>query len=358
MPGGPPTFRPERLRSQFLTGPGGSSPEGVVGRILAIQAQDDRGFRLAVRSRSRGLSAQDVDGALNDRQLLVTWLNRGTLHLVRSEDFWWLHPLTAPRSASGINHRLGQLGVSGQQAERGVEVIVGSLHTEGPLVRGDLRDRLDAEGIPTGGQALVHLLAAASLHGLIVRGPVLETGHAFVSVDDWLGKPPPTLQRQEALRRLAMRYLEGHQPAAPGDLAKWAGITLSDARLGFSELADEIRSLGEGFVIRGKRLGRSKAPPTRLLGPFDPLLHGWAAREMWVGAHSSVVTTNGIFRAVVLSDGRVTGTWRRSPDGVLVEPLEAIDEEATAAMLEDAQDLFRFMRWKARSSVISVHFPD
>ena len=245
--------------------------------------------------------------------------------------------------------------MSGQQAERGVEVIVGSLHTEGPLVRGDLRDRLDAEGIPTGGQALVHLLAAASLHGLIVRGPVLETGHAFVSVDDWLGKPPPTLERQEALGRLAMRYLEGHQPAAPGDLAKWAGITLSDARLGFSELADEIRSLGEGFVLRGKRLGRSKSPPTRLLGPFDPLLHGWASREMWVGAHLSVVTTNGIFRAVVLSDGRVTGTWRRSPDGVLVEPLEAIDEGATAALLEDAQDLFRFMRWKARSSVISVH---
>ena len=33
MPGGPPTFRLERLRSQFLAGPGGSSPEGVVGKF-------------------------------------------------------------------------------------------------------------------------------------------------------------------------------------------------------------------------------------------------------------------------------------------------------------------------------------
>jgi Winged helix DNA-binding domain len=53
---------------------------------LAIQAPDPRGARLAIRARSAGLSASDVDSALARRSLIVTWLNRGTLHLVRAED--------------------------------------------------------------------------------------------------------------------------------------------------------------------------------------------------------------------------------------------------------------------------------
>jgi hypothetical protein len=81
-------LRRRRLRSQLLSGPPGDSPETVVGHLLAVQAQDGRGFRLAVRGRSRRLSTGDVGAALDDGRLVVTWLNRGTLHLVRSEDYW------------------------------------------------------------------------------------------------------------------------------------------------------------------------------------------------------------------------------------------------------------------------------
>ena len=66
-------------------------------RLLAVQAQDARGVRLAVRSRSVGLHATDVDDALNDGRLLITWVNRGTLHLVGADDYWRLHPLTTPQ---------------------------------------------------------------------------------------------------------------------------------------------------------------------------------------------------------------------------------------------------------------------
>ena len=89
--------RRRRLRAQMLSGAAAHTPEAVVGRLLAVQAQDGRGFRLAVRSRSRGLTAADVDSALGDARLVVTWLNRGTLHLVRTEDYRWLHRLTAHR---------------------------------------------------------------------------------------------------------------------------------------------------------------------------------------------------------------------------------------------------------------------
>src|SRR4051812_45617690 len=109
-----------RLTSQLLVGAAAGSPEEVVGRLLAVQAQDPRGARLAVRCRSTGLTAADVDRALTvDRSLIVSWLNRGTLHLVEAEDYWWLHPLTTPQLAVSNERRLRQEGGSKAQAERG-----------------------------------------------------------------------------------------------------------------------------------------------------------------------------------------------------------------------------------------------
>lgn len=102
-----------RLTAQLLAGPPARDPVAVAERLLAVQGQDQRGARLAVRARSEGLSAADVDRALTEeRSLLITWLNRGTLHLVRSEDYPWLHALTAPSQRTGNMRRLVQEGVS------------------------------------------------------------------------------------------------------------------------------------------------------------------------------------------------------------------------------------------------------
>jgi len=78
------------LAAQLLLGPPARSVGQVVDRLLAVQAQDLRAARLAVRARTTGLTAADVDRELDNGTLVVTWLNRGTLHLVRSQDYWWL----------------------------------------------------------------------------------------------------------------------------------------------------------------------------------------------------------------------------------------------------------------------------
>ena len=75
-----------RLRAQLLSGPPGADPVAVAEQLLSLQAQDGRGVRLAIRARTRGLSASDVNRSLGNRSLQITWLNRGTLHLVGSED--------------------------------------------------------------------------------------------------------------------------------------------------------------------------------------------------------------------------------------------------------------------------------
>ncbi|HEX7095188.1 MAG TPA: winged helix DNA-binding domain-containing protein [Acidimicrobiales bacterium] len=343
-----------RLRAQGLVEPAATNGEAVVRRLLAVQAQDGRGARLAIRSRSTGLRAADVDHALSvTRSLVVTWLNRGTLHLVTSDDYWWLHPLTTPQLAATSRRRLSQEGVSPAEAERGIDVVVDAVTRDGPQTRDQLRERLDAAGVPTARQALVHVLLAATLRGHVVRGPVVDGDQAFVSTTDWLGPPPPPLDPDEALGRLARRYLEGHAPATVADLAKWAGITLSVARRAFAVIADDVETFGPpdaGLVWLGAETGRTTDPlPTRLLGPYDPLLHGWTSREMFVGRYGHVVTSNGVFRPVALDRGRVVATWRLAGGEVTIDPLEPIPARTRAALMDDAADVLRFLDLPRRS---------
>src|SRR5215472_10307480 len=111
----------QRCASQLLSGPPARSAVEVVRHLLAVQGQDPRGFRLAIRARSAGLTAADVSHALSaDRSLLVTWLNRGTLHLVTAEDYWWLQELLAPRLGGWNARRLSEEGVTADQAETAV----------------------------------------------------------------------------------------------------------------------------------------------------------------------------------------------------------------------------------------------
>lgn len=159
-----------RLAAQLLAGPRAGSPVAATERLLAVQAQDARGARLAIRARTDGLIAADVDRALGERSLVITWLNRGTLHLARSEDLPWLHALTTPPARANNARRLAQEGVSPDAAERGVAIVERTLSEEGPRTREQLAERLLRAGVPTAGQALVHVLMLACLRASRCEG--------------------------------------------------------------------------------------------------------------------------------------------------------------------------------------------
>ena len=334
----------ERCAAQLLSGSRASDPVDVAERLLAVQGQDPRGARLAVRARTAGRFAADVDRALTtDRSLLITWLNRGTLHLVRSADYWWLHQLTTPPLRAGNARRLGQEGVSPDAADRGVRVVERSLEQDGPLTRGQLGERISAAGVRTQGQALVHVLGLASLRGICVRGPMVGSEHAFVLVRDWLGAPPEPVDRDQALAMLARRYLAGHGPAAGRDLAKWAGLPLRDARRGLTAIASELGPRDDGLAALAGPPDRAPLPPPRLLGPFDPLLLGWASRQPILGPAAGIVTVNGLFRPFALVRGRAVATWAMPRGTVEISPFGRLSAADAAALDDEALDVTRFL---------------
>ena len=359
---GPDGLTAERAAAQLLSGPPAGRAEEVAERLLAIQGQDPRGARLAVRVRSQGLSAADIDHALTvDRSLVISWLNRGTLHMVRSADYWPLHQLTTPQLETACGRRLAQEGISPAEADRAAALIERFLTSDGPLTRAQLAARLQSAGVRTEGQALVFLLFLASLRGISVRGPMIGKQHAHVLARDWLGAPPAAdPDPRAALGWLARRYLAGHSPASDRDLAKWAGLPLRDARRALRDIANELDE-GEDGLVRlahtadgtgraghGNR-GRLEAgpgpllPPPRLLGVFDPLLHGWQSRTAVLGRHEPEIIQGGMFRSFALVDGRAVGTWRLPGDQVSLTLLEEVSDAHRRALEADAEDVRRFL---------------
>ncbi|HTA07926.1 MAG TPA: winged helix DNA-binding domain-containing protein [Streptosporangiaceae bacterium] len=345
-PGWDRLVQAQRFAAQRLSGDPARSPVAVAERLLAIQGQDPRGARLAIRSRTTGLTAADVDRALTrDRSLVITWLNRGTLHLVRSEDYWWLHPLTAkPQFQLGCQRILSGLGVSAADADKGVAVVEQALVADGPLTRAQLADRLSAAGLPSAAGCALHVLILASLRGIAVRGPMIGTQHAYVSTRDWLGPPPGAFDRDAALAELARRYLAGHGPASDRDLAKWAGLPLGQVRNALHAIGAEIRELPGGLVeLAAAPREDVSLPPPRLLGAYDAVLLGWASREPVLRGHQGIVTVNGLFRPFALVDGQAAGIWTYSAGEVTLDRFGPLPADVETALAVEARDVQRFL---------------
>jgi hypothetical protein len=249
-------LRRRRAAAQLLAGADSPAPVQAVAHLLAVQAQDLRAARLALRARGAAATAAEVDAALgDDRSLVAGWLMRGTLHLVARDDYAWLHALTAPLSAATSRRRLGRLG---GDPEKAVPAIVRALAEAGPLPRAAIGERLAAVGIRTEGQILPHLLALAAADGGVVLGPVRDGAQCFALARDWLGPGAALPARAAALAELAERYLRGHGPATEADLAAWTGLPLRDARAGLAAIAGELAQ-GAGWSTSPAARSRRRA---------------------------------------------------------------------------------------------------
>jgi hypothetical protein len=314
----PAELRALRAGAQLLAGEPGAGVDDVVHRLLAVQSQELGAGMLSLRARIPELTVGDVHQAINDRSVVVTWVNRGTIHLLRPDDLPWLLALTAPTQRTGALRRFKDHGLTLETAERAIDVIVEALADEGPLKREELRARVKQAGFEAEGQALVYLLFHASYEGRIVRGPVVGRQHLFVLSEDWLGRRPPPPDRGKALAELARRYLAGFGPATEADLAYWAGLPLRDARAGLGAIANELEHHDGGLVDLRRRAAAADRLPPKLLPLWDDLLVGWKGKT-WLDDGGRVFA-GGVIGPAATRAGRVVGKWSARAGRVTVEP--------------------------------------
>ena len=337
-----------------------SSSDGVsqiVKDVCGLQAQEAFSAMLGIRARSSGLKISDVENALyHDRSITHTWTMRGTLHFVATQDLYWMLPLFGPIFIAKDRWRTAELGFDEVTLRRGVRVIRDALSNQEPLTRQELQHELQNKGIPTEGQATVHLIYRAALEGVVVVLHHLKGKPTYALLGDRIG-PPDSATREAALRELALRYLTAYAPARVEDFAYWSGLPIKDARLGWEQIMDQtiqVEAAGQtAWILEAHKMwleeSFSSKSLVRLLPKFDTYLLGYANRDLVIdpGSASRIHPGGGIIRSVVTIDGRVAGKWelkrRKRTLEVVIEPFQDFSYDIKTGIEAEVADIGRFL---------------
>ncbi len=315
-----------RLRGQHISSAPFLKPQDMVSAFGAIQAQDYQAALWAIGLRSKdGTTKSDVEKAIAERKIVRTWIMRGTLHMASSVDIRWMLSLFAPRLANIAKQRDSNLGLNEKVIEKTKALFAEALSGGKCLSRNEMHRILNKGGVPGSNNLGYHMLYRAAWDGLICFGPHEGKQPTFVLLDEWVPKSKQ-LTEKESLAELTLRYFTSHGPATLKDYLWWSGLKVQDAKAGLEACSSKIN---EGTVngttyYMPKAIPKQKADSgsTYLLPAYDEYLIGYsdrsamlkhnAAQEWIKKANVIVVHSNGIFLPIIISEGRVIGTWKRT----------------------------------------------
>jgi hypothetical protein len=268
---------------------------------------------------------------------------------VPAADVGWILQLTGERRLTSTSRRRAELGIDDEMFDRARNIVTDLIREKGPVTRAALLAALQPVGVGEVPGREYHLITMLAMRQVIAQGPLGDGGRIeqlFVLNADWIGAPRAE-PRAEAVAEWMTRYAMGHGPVTAADAARWTGLPLSDARTGLAVGLDtgalattEID--GVAYVHAADlpdRLAehRAEAHDMHLLPGFDELIIGYKDRTATISAADErliVPGGNGVFRATVVNDGRIVGTWRRTGRGaarsVEAEPFTAFTDDVAA----------------------------
>jgi Winged helix DNA-binding domain len=334
------------LRRQALLERAAMPALGMVGQLVAVQAQEPDAPYLGLWTRLEGFEHDELTRLLRERRVVRSSVLRGTQHLVTAADYPWLRPLVQPvleRAQRGtFGRRIAGLDLAElASATRGL--LAGRTLTR-PQLRDLLAERWpdrDPQALVWTAQLLVPVVHPAPAGTWRRRGAT-----PFTLTEEWLGRPLAAAPSPEVLLR---RYLAAFGPASVADVQAWSGLT----RLG--EVAERLRGELRSFRDEAGRelLDLADAPladpdvpaPVRFLPEFDNLLLAHADRTRVLSdAHRGLVVQG---LAAVLVDGFVRAVWTITREGgtatLVVEALDGrLPAAERAAVTEEGTRLLAF----------------
>jgi Winged helix DNA-binding domain len=338
--------RPELNRAvlarQLLLERAGTPLPRALERVGGIQAQYAPSMYVGLWSRLEAFARDDLTRALERRSVVQGTLMRVTIHLISPADYWpiaravrearralWLRTHPGPPDARRLaaaarTLRSGLAAAPARTLRRAeVEALLGKPEAGGVGLW------LDLVRVPPSG---TWERRRADLYG---------------DAEAWIG--PPRADAPDGVELLVRRYLGAFGPAAPADIATWAGLP---AR----RLAPVLAGLGlrrfrgpAGEVLLD--LPRAPLPhgetpaPVRFLPTYDATLLAHARRAGILPEehrpkvfHTRMPQSVGTF----LVDGAVAGTWRLVEGRVTPEPFGRLDTATRREMREEADRLTDF----------------
>jgi len=304
----------QRLHHQQISAPALTKAEEVVNWLGAVQAQDYLGSLWAIGLRMQQATEASIEQAIAARTIVRTWPMRGTLHFVSPRNVRWMLNLLTPRVIARCAGLYKQAGLDKAIFAKSRKLFIKALEGGGQLSRNEMYEVLEQGNISTTDQRGLHIIGHLAQEGLLCLGTRKGKQQTFVLLDEWIPSPG-ILEREEALAELTQRYFASHGPATINDYAWWSGLTIADAKAGlemvksqfdFEVIEDTTYWMGQN------RPAKIKSSGTHLLPAYDEYTVAYKDRSAVLNPVHEQLARNGIFNPVIVSDGKVVGTWKRT----------------------------------------------
>jgi hypothetical protein len=332
-----------RLINQQIAQTRCKTPEQVVALLGAMQAQDYPGALWSIGLRLQNATTAGIEKAISDRTIIRTWPMRGTLHFVAAADVHWMLELLAPRIVASRAARHRAIGLDNALFTRCEKLFVNALQGHRQLTREALLTLLECSGISTAETRGYVILWRLAHERVLCFGLHQGKQPTFALLDEWAPKAR-SLEREQALAELALRYFTGHGPATLRDYTWWSGLKAVDAKAGLEMVSSQLaRETVDGTVYwmpPETPALRDVSPTAYLLPGFDEYMLGYTDRGAAIEAKhaSKVFGNNAVFKPTIVVDGRVTGIWQRAFEKKTVvvslapfNPLKKAEKVALAA---------------------------
>jgi hypothetical protein len=312
-----------RFSNQHIAASKFKSVKDIASRMGAIQAQDFNMSRWAYGIRLSDSRVTDINNAIDSGEIIRSHLLRPTWHFVSSDDIYWILELTAPQINASAKSREKQLGLDDAVFRKSNSVLVKSLRGGNHLTRPEIITNLKKAGIDVDDNRASHLLLRAETEGIICSGKLSDSKQTYTLLEEWIPRTK-TLNRDEALKELALRYFTSHGPATLHDFNWWSGLNVRDSRQALesvkSELCSEVIESNTYWFAGTSEKSKPRAGEIFLLPAYDEFIISYRDRtaSLKLVNHKKAVSDNGIFYPVIIRDGQVTGTWKHKVKGDLV----------------------------------------
>ena len=207
-----------RLLNQQLVAPQFSDPAEVVGHMGAMQAQEYRLMRWAVKMRTKKSSAKAFKEAYDSGRILRLHLMRGTWQLLTAEDYWPMLGLCAPKAINVIKGWMSsnKISIPDDEVLQIREILLQTAADKRSVTKDDFVQALAEKGITMDDHRLSYHIRMAEYAGTLCSGDLLPMKASYSLSSDKV-KPKVKMDRDEALMRFTRKYFQSRQPATLED---------------------------------------------------------------------------------------------------------------------------------------------
>ena len=342
-----------RLQNQHLAAQQFTQPAEIVKWLGAVQAQDYSGAVWAVGQRLKVSSAQTIEKAFTDGDIIRTHVLRPTWHFVTPEDIRWMLDLTAPRVLGFTSFRKRYLGLTDEILLKCANVLTRALDGGKQLVRTEIGAALNSAGIATDEQRFIHIMMELELQQLVCSGGRIGKQFTYALLDERVPKAK-IVSREEALATLAERYFTSHGPATLQDYAWWSGLTIADSKTGLEMIKNKLISeASDGntywFADNGIAAAMAISSTAFLLPNYDEYTVSYKDRSAAIAEKdiSKADPRGTIFNNTIVINGQIKAIWRHTfkKNNVIigVSPFNPLSKSAHAAISSAAKRYARFL---------------